>query len=87
MERVTARRTVIDVDDRGRVSLARFGLKSVQVVVDELAGGVLAIQPAVVLTQLEAAHYRSQDAVSTLQMGFDDLEEGRVTDFKPRSRR
>jgi len=79
-------RTVIDVDERGRISLAKFGLKSVQVVVDELPGGALSIQPAVVMTQVEAAHYKDRNAVEVLQRGLADLEEGRVTNFKRRSR-
>lgn len=38
---MTERRTIIDVDARGRVSLARFGLKDTQLVVDRLPDGGL----------------------------------------------
>lgn len=36
---MTDRRIIIDVDARGRVSLARFGIKDTQVVVDHLPDG------------------------------------------------
>ena len=71
-------RVIIDVDARGRTSLARFGLKSTQLVVDELPDGGLVIHQAVVLTQAEAAHYRNPAAVQALERGLGDAREGRT---------
>lgn len=80
------RRSVLDVDERGRVSLAKYGFKNVQVVVDELPGGGLSIQRAVVMTEAEAAHYGNPNAVATLQRGLADVEAGRVSKGKLRTR-
>jgi hypothetical protein len=75
---VTERRTIIDVDARGRVSLARFGLKDTQLVVDRLPDGGLVLQQAVALTPAEAAHYRDPAAVAALERGLADVEAGRI---------
>lgn len=83
----TARRTVIDVDRRGRVSVGKLGFKDVQLVAEELGEGIYTIQPAVVLTEVEAAHYRNPDAVDTLKQARVDLAEGRVSSFKPRTKK
>lgn len=71
-------RVVIDVDDRGRVSLARFGFKSTQVVVDTTESGGLILHPAVALTPDEVSHYADPDAVQLLNQGLADLREGRT---------
>lgn len=72
------RRTVIEVDDRGRLSLAKFGIKSMSVVVESTGGGGVLIQPAVVMTEAEAAHFRNPEAVSALERGVADAKAGRV---------
>lgn len=75
---MTERRTIIDVDARGRVSLARFGLKDTQLVVGRLPDGGLVLQQAVALTPTEAAHYRDPAAVAALERGLADVEAGRI---------
>lgn len=75
---MTERRTIIDVDERGRVSLARFGLKGTQLVVDQLPDGGLVLQEAVALTPAEAAHHRNPEAVAALRRGLGDIEAGRI---------
>jgi hypothetical protein len=83
---VTEGRTIIDVDARGRVSLARFGLKGTQLVVDRLPDGGLVLQQAVALTPAEAAHYRDPAAVAALEQGLADVEAGRIKRGKLRSK-
>ena len=75
---MTEGRTIIDVDKRGRVSLARFGLKNMQLVVDRLPDGALVLQEAIALTPAEAAHYRDPVAVAALERGLADYTAGRV---------
>jgi hypothetical protein len=75
---VTEDRTLIDVDKRGRVSLARFGLKDMQLVVDRLPDGALVLQQAIALTPAEAAHYRDPAAVAALERGLADYNAGRT---------
>ncbi|HUP17938.1 MAG TPA: hypothetical protein VM848_18055 [Acidimicrobiia bacterium] len=82
---MTDRRVVIDVDARGRVSLARFGLKDTQIVVDPLPDGGLALHPAVALTPAEAAHYSDPSAQATLERGLKDASEGRLRATRLRS--
>ena len=82
---MTERRTIIDVDARGRVSLARFGLKDTQLVVDRLPDGGLVLQKAVALTPAEAAHYRDPAAVTALDRGLADVESGRTRSASLRS--
>lgn len=83
---MTEGRTIIDVDARGRVSLARFGLKGTQLVVDRLPDGGLVLQQAVALTPAEAAHYRDPAAVAALEQGLADVEAGRIKRGKLRSK-
>jgi hypothetical protein len=71
-------RVIIDVDARGRVSLARFGLKATQLVVDTLPDGGLVLHTAVALTPAEANHYQDPSARAALEHGFADAQAGRV---------
>lgn len=75
---MTDRRTIIDVDARGRVSLARFGLKDTQLVVDRLPDGGLVLQRAMAVTPAEAAHYQNPKAVDAFERGIADVEAGRI---------
>lgn len=81
----TQSRAVIDVDDRGRVSLARFGIRGMSVVVDSLPDGGVIIQPAVVMTESEAAHFKNPKAVTALERGLADANAGRIVKRKLRS--
>lgn len=82
---MTDRRTIIDVDARGRVSLARFGLKDTQLVVDRLPDGGLVLQQAMAVTPAEAAHYQNPEAVEALDRGLADVEAGRIRSGNLRS--
>jgi hypothetical protein len=70
-------RVIVDVDARGRVSLARFGVKSTQLVVDRLPDGGLVLHQAIALTAAEAAHYRDPAAMTALDRGLGDAKAGR----------
>jgi hypothetical protein len=82
-----SRRVILDVDSRGRISLARFGYKSGQLVVDELADGGLVIHRAVALTPVEAAHYLNEEAVAALDRAMAEVESGRLRKVPLRSQR
>lgn len=82
---MTERRVIIDVDARGRVSLARFGLKDTQVVVDSLPDGGLTMHPAIAMTTAEARHYNDPAAQVTLNRGIEDAKAGRVRTLRLRS--
>lgn len=75
---MSKQRVIVDVDARGRVSLARFGVKSTQLVVDSLPDGGLVLHEAIALTPAEAAHYRDPAAVAALDRGLSDAEAGRI---------
>jgi hypothetical protein len=84
---MSKQRVIVDVDARGRVSLARFGVKSTQLVVDSLPDGGLVLHEAVALTPAEAAHYRDPTAVAALELGLSDAEAGRIRKGNLRSDR
>ena len=79
-------RRVLPVDERGRISIAKYGIKNMDVVVEELPSGRgISIQPAVVMTEAEAAHFESQEAIDTLARGLADAEAGRISTVQLRS--
>ena len=73
-------RRVVDVDDRGRVSLAKYGLKNTQVVIDEEPDGTLHISQPIVLTTSEIARLFGEEHASAVERGLRDVVEGRVFD-------
>jgi len=79
------RRVILDVDDRGRVSLARFGFRSMQVVVDFTEDGGLVLHPAIALTPAEAAHYGDPEAVRLLEQALASAGKGRLSPLRLRS--
>lgn len=79
------RRAILEIDDRGRVSLAKLGFRSMQVVADRTSDGGLILHPAVAMTPAEAAHYQSPDAVRLLDKAMASAAEGRLQRFDLRS--
>lgn len=79
------KRVVVDVDERGRVSLARFGIKDTQMVVEELEDGGIALHRAVVMTPAEARHYANPAAVELLDRALASVEEGKTRSYRLRS--
>lgn len=71
-------RTIVDVDARGRVSLAGFGIKYTQVLVDQLPDGGLAMHRAIALTPAEASHFTDPIAQAALERELKDARAGRV---------
>jgi hypothetical protein len=80
-------RVILDVDDRGRVSLGKFGFRSMQVVADSTGDGGLILHPAVAMTPAEAAHYRNPEAVRLLDQAMSSASEGRLKKLELRSER
>jgi hypothetical protein len=79
------RRVVVDVDSRGLVSLARFGIKDTQLVVEEIADGGLIMHQAVVLTPAEARHSGNPEATAALDEALASAQAGEVRSYKLRS--
>ena len=76
---------MVEVDARGRVSLAKYGLKNMNVVIDPLEGGGITIQPAVILTEAEAAHYANPEAVAQVENALESARTGKVGKLQRRS--
>jgi hypothetical protein len=79
------RRVIAEVDGRGRLSLARFGFRSMQVAIDFTDDGGLVIHPAVAMTAAEAAHYGDPEAVRLLEQALRSAQEGRLAPLRLRS--
>lgn len=79
------RRVVVDVDSRGRVSLARFGIKDTQLLVEELEDGGVVMHRAVVMTPAEARHYSNPEAVAQLERATTSARDGDVRALELRS--
>jgi hypothetical protein len=79
------RRLIVDIDERGRLSLARFGFRSMQVVIDSTDDGGVTIHPAVALTAAEAAHYGNPEAIRLLEQALASAREGRLEPLRLRS--
>lgn len=76
---------MVDVDARGRVSLARYGLKDTQVVVEEIDDGGLVLYPAVVLTPAEVRHLGDPAAIAALDEALAAVDRGDLFAMKLRS--
>ncbi len=79
------RRTIAEVDGRGRLSLARFGFRAMQVAIDLTDDGGLLIHPAVAMTAAEAAHYGDPEAVRLLEQALHSTQEGRMSPLRLRT--
>ena len=75
---VTPERTIVDVDARGRVSLAKFGIRETQLAAERTEDGAVILSPAVVLTPAEARHYANPEAIELLNQAQKSVDEGRV---------
>ena len=79
------RRVILDVDDRGRVSLGKLGFRSMQVVADPTDDGGLILHPAVPMTPAELAHYQRPEAVAALDAAIASANAGRLGTLRLRS--
>ncbi len=73
------RRVIAEVDGRGRLSLARFGFRSMQVAIDFTDDGGLVIHPAIAMTAAEAAHYGDPEAVRLLEQAMRSAQGGHLS--------
>lgn len=78
-------RVILDVDERGRVSLGKLGFRSMQLVADTTSDGGLILHPAVAMTPAEAAHYRDPEAVRLFDQAMLSASQRRLKDFDLRS--
>ena len=79
------RRMILDVDERGRVSIGKLGFRSMQVVADSTDDGGLILQEAIALSPAEVAHYQNPRAVELLDQAITSADEGRLREFRLRS--
>ena len=79
------KRSVVDVDARGRVSLARYGFKDTQLVAEEIEDGGLVLYPAVLLTPAEVRHLGSPEAVDALERALASVERGDIRHMQLRT--
>jgi hypothetical protein len=79
------KRSVVEVDGRGRVSLARYGLKDTQLVVEEIEDGGLVLYPAVVLTPAELRHLGDPTAIAALDKALETVSDTRKMQLKSAS--
>ena len=79
------RRVILEVDDRGRVSLGKLGFRSMQVLADSTDDGGLILHPVVPLTPAEFAHYQNPVAVAALDAAIESANAGRLTRLRLRS--
>lgn len=80
-----SQRTLLDVDKRGRVSLAKLGIKDTQLVAERLADGGVALHPAIVTTPAESRHYSNADAVDLLDRALAATKSGDIKADRLRS--
>jgi hypothetical protein len=78
-------RIIIDADDRGRVSLSRFGMRSMQLLVEMTNDGGLVIHPAVAMTPAEAAQFGDPEAIRLLEEARAMANTRRLETFAYRS--
>lgn len=81
----TPRRVVVEADSRGRISLAKFGIKDTQLIIEELGDGSLAIHPAVIMTAAEARHYGNPQATASLDRALASAKAGNIRSMRLRS--
>ncbi len=74
----TAYRPVIELDSRGRLPLARFGVAGrTQYIVEPTEDGGFMLTPAIVLTPRERAILADPEAVASIKRGIADAAAGR----------
>jgi hypothetical protein len=66
--------------------LKSYGFEDTDVIVETTPDGSLLISRAVVLTETEARHYNSPEAVKALEEGLRSVKAGRVQPMKLHTR-
>ena len=78
-------RRFLDVDSRGRVSVARFGYKDTQLLAIQNDDGSITLQKVVPLTMAELEHFADPAAVEALRRAWNQVESGEARPFTPSS--
>jgi len=79
------RRVLVEADPRGRVSLAKLGIKNTQMIAERFDDGVIVLHPAVVMTEAEMRHYSDPTAVAALNEALAAADRGETRAFTLRS--
>ena len=79
-------RTIVEADSRGRVSLAKLGIKDAQLTAERTEDGGVILTPAVVVTPAEARYYRNPEAIELLSQAQESVDNGHVEQGKLRSK-
>ena len=74
-------RRFLDVDSRGRVSLAKFGFKDTQLLAIQKEDGSITLEEVVPLTKAELEHFTDPKAMEALQRAWDQAKSGRTEPF------
>ncbi len=76
-------RRFLDVDSRGRVSVARFGFKDTQLLAVQNDDGSITLEEVVPLTRAEIEHFTDPAAMEALQRAWTQANEGDARPFQP----
>ncbi len=76
-------RRFLDVDSRGRVSVAKFGFKDTQLLAVQNDDGSITLEEVVPLTRAELEHFTDPAAMEALQRAWNEASEGKARPFKP----
>ena len=78
-------RRFLDVDSRGRVSVAKFGFKDTQLLAIRNDDGSITLEEVVPLTRAEIEHFTDPGAMEALQRAWEQVDRGDSRSFDPTS--
>ena len=76
-------RRFLDVDSRGRVSLAKFGYRDTQLLAIQDDDGTITLEEVVPLTRAELEHFTDPKSIEALQRAWDQVKAGEAKPFEP----
>jgi hypothetical protein len=77
-------RRFLDVDSRGRISLAKFGYRDTQLLAIQQDDGTITLEEVVPLTRAELEHFTDPKSIEALQRAWDQAGKGETKPFKPK---
>ena len=77
-------RRFLEVDNRGRVSLAKFGYRDTQLLAIQNDDGSITLEEVVPLTRAELEHFTDPESIEALQRAWDQAGTGKAKPFKPK---
>ena len=78
-------RRFLEVDNRGRVSLAKFGYRDTQLLAIQNDDGSITLEEVVPLTRAELEHFTDPESIEALQRAWDQASKGEARPFKPKN--